>query len=59
MEDNIYSMEDNYPAALQKLVAANPVAATLVFQATVENVVKQIININPARKDEPSDLRQR
>ena len=37
-------------AALQKLVAANPVAATLVFQATVENVVKHIINIHPARK---------
>jgi len=30
-------------AALQKLVAANPVAATLVFQATVENT-------HPARK---------
>jgi len=36
--------------ALQKLVAANPVAATLVFRATVENVVKHIINIHPARK---------
>ena len=37
-------------AALQKLVAANPVAATLAFQATVENVVKQIIDIQPSRK---------
>ena len=46
-------------AALQKLVAANPVAATLVFKATVENAVKHIINTHPARKDEPSDLRQR
>ena len=37
-------------AALQKLVAVNPVAATLVFQATVERIVKHIINIHPARK---------
>ena len=37
-------------AALQKLVAANPVAATLVFQATVENVVKYIINTTPRRR---------
>jgi len=41
---------DMSEAALQKLLAANPVAATLVFQATVENVVKHIINTHPARK---------
>ena len=37
-------------AALKKLVAANSVAATLAFRATVENVAKHIINIQPARK---------
>ena len=37
-------------AALQKLVAAKPVEATLVFQATVEDVVKHIISTHPARK---------
>jgi len=31
-------------------VAANPVAATLEFRATVEKVVKHIIKIHPARK---------
>ena len=41
---------DMSEAALQKLVAVNPVAATLVFQATVESIVKHIINIHPARK---------
>jgi len=41
---------DMSEAALQKLVAANPVAATLVFQATVQNAVKHIINTHPARK---------
>jgi len=32
---------DMSEAALQKLVAANPVATTLVFQATAENVVRK------------------
>jgi len=41
---------DMSEAALQKLVAVNPVAATLVFRATFENVVKQIINTHPAWK---------
>ena len=41
---------DMSEAVLHKLVAANSVAATLVFRATVENVVKHIINIHPARK---------
>ena len=38
-------------AALQKLVAANPVAATLVFQATMENVVKHIKGIRERKGD--------
>ena len=41
---------DMSEAALQKLVAANPVTAALVFQEAVEYVVKQIINIHLARK---------
>jgi len=41
---------DMSEAALQKLVAAKPVEATLVFQATVEDVVKHIISTHPARK---------
>ena len=47
---NVVNDFDMSEAALQKLVAENPVAATLVFQATMENVVKHIINIHPARK---------